>query len=214
MVICKTNEAHSLMKEKFHNHTADIIKIYHTIVVGNFPNDHDCVKNYIMRHPKMRYKMMITDDPSQGKESITEYNVLKRWKVKNMMFNLIKITLHTGRTHQIRVTMASLSHPVVGDPLYHKKNSKHNVENLCLVSKELSFSHPIENYLPKSNIISPMATTVLTTATTSTTKINTTFLPLFFSIDYPKHMQDFMDFLDSKNEYKQDDDFDDDDFKI
>jgi 23S rRNA pseudouridine1911/1915/1917 synthase len=49
-----------------------------------------------------------------GKESLTEYQVLKRYKIKNQFYNLLKITLHTGRTHQIRVTMSSLAHPVVG----------------------------------------------------------------------------------------------------
>jgi len=189
MVICKTNEAHVLMKQKFADRSDDVVKVYHTIVVGNFTTNHDVVTNYIMRHPKMRSKMMITNDKTQGKESVTEYDVLKRWKVKNSFYNLLKVTLHSGRTHQIRVTMASLSHPVVGDPLYHKKNAKHNVDKLCLVAKELSFNHPLEIIDNKPK-------------------------PLSFSIEYPKHVADFITFLDSKNEkcdfdqYGDDDDFD------
>jgi 23S rRNA pseudouridine1911/1915/1917 synthase len=177
MVICKTNEAHVLMKQKFHERSDDILKIYHTIVVGNLSHDHNVIKNCIMRHPKMRYKMMVTADKTQGKESITEYDVLKRWRVKNLEYTLLKITLHTGRTHQIRVTMASLARPVVGDPLYHKKNAKHKVDNLCLVSKELSFKHPI----------------LIDTSTQGPKELSLTS-------PYPQHMQDFMDYLDRNNE--------------
>jgi len=87
--------------------------------------------------------MTVTEDKTKGKHCLTEYTVLKSWKLKNQIYSLLEIDLHTGRTHQIRVTMASLAHPVAGDSIYHRKASKHSVQALCLVAKRLSFAHPI-----------------------------------------------------------------------
>eukprot|EP01126_Amoeba_proteus_P002024 TRINITY_DN10639_c0_g1_i1.p1 TRINITY_DN10639_c0_g1~~TRINITY_DN10639_c0_g1_i1.p1 ORF type:complete len:132 (-),score=26.81 TRINITY_DN10639_c0_g1_i1:112-507(-) len=85
---------------------------------------------------------ILKNKKKKGKHSITEYRVLKTWKLKSFMYSLLDIDLHTGRTHQIRVVMSSLAHPVVGDVLYHKKSAKHNTTNLCLVAKKLRFNHP------------------------------------------------------------------------
>jgi len=86
--------------------------------------------------------MTITEDPHQGKPATTEYQVLRVWHTKTTPYSLLEIKLHTGRTHQIRVHMSSLAHPIVGDVLYHKKNAKHKAEQLCLVAKKLFFCSP------------------------------------------------------------------------
>ena len=74
-----------------------------------------------------------------GKEALTEYNVL----TSNLKYSLVDVTLHTGRTHQIRVHFSSLNHPIVGDETYGNKNEKIKATGQMLHSYYLEFSHPI-----------------------------------------------------------------------
>jgi len=141
MIICKNDEIHEKLKQQFQERTK-IKKIYHALVVGKMKDEHAVINGNIMRHPKIHHKMTVTNDPNKGKTASTEYTVVKHWQTRNCFYSLLEIQLHTGRTHQIRVHLSSLTHPVVGDVLYHKRNAKHKAEQLCLVAKKLYFEHP------------------------------------------------------------------------
>jgi 23S rRNA pseudouridine1911/1915/1917 synthase len=144
MIICKTNDIHSAFKSIFKERK--IQKWYQAIVVGKFKEEHSYINSRIMRHPSVHHKMTVTDS-TKGKEASTEYFVKQLWKTRNGYYSLLYIQIHTGKTHQIRVHLQSTAHPIVGDVLYHKKSSKHNVENLCLVAQKLIFTHPINSEL-------------------------------------------------------------------
>jgi len=118
ILICKTNETHANLKSQFQERK--IQKWYQAIVVGKVKTEHGFINSKIMRHPTVHHKMTVTNDP-KGKDSSTEYYVKQIWKTKNNYYTLLQIQIHTGKTHQIRVHLSSLSHPIVGDVLYHKK---------------------------------------------------------------------------------------------
>jgi 23S rRNA pseudouridine1911/1915/1917 synthase len=163
IIVCKNNEVHKLLKEKFENKT--ISKKYWTIVYGKLPNTEGVIEDPIGRHPKIGYKMAV--DKVKGKPSKTSYKQLQQWRLKNGSFyTMLEIDLLTGRTHQIRVHLSSKACSVVSDPIYSHKSEKFYPDHLCLVSKQLSFVHPISNEEIK------------------------------LEVELPKHMQDFISYLD------------------
>jgi len=122
MIVCKKNDVHTAIKQQFQDKVVQ--KWYHAIVIGKMKEDHGTINRNIMRHPKIHHKMTITDNPQQGKPATTEYRLMKYWQTKSCYYSLLELKLHSGRTHQIRVHLSSLSHPIVGDVLYHKKKYK------------------------------------------------------------------------------------------
>eukprot|EP01127_Copromyxa_protea_P015594 TRINITY_DN4505_c0_g1_i1.p1 TRINITY_DN4505_c0_g1~~TRINITY_DN4505_c0_g1_i1.p1 ORF type:complete len:202 (+),score=30.33 TRINITY_DN4505_c0_g1_i1:1003-1608(+) len=192
MIVCKTNEAHAEIKSKFQER--DLDKIYHTVVVGKPKKGKDVIVNYVMRHPKSHLpKMVVTNDTVKGKKCITEYSVLKCWKIKSQFFTLLEIKLHTGRTHQIRVTMAALGHPVAGDVLYHKNASKQNTNGLCLLARRLAFEHPFPP--PPESIITDNRNKEQLEAKGTKDGL------LSFEANYPAGYQQFLDHLDKNGEF-------------
>jgi len=139
MIICKTNDIHSAFKTQFQDRK--IQKWYQAIVVGKLKDEHSIITSKIMRHPTVHHKMTVTTSP-KGKDASTEYFVKQIWKTRHNFYSLLHLQLHTGKTHQIRVHLQSLSHPIVGDVLYHKKSGKDPVTHLCLVAQKLCFTHP------------------------------------------------------------------------
>jgi len=145
LVIAKTEDAHTRLAKQFHRKT--VHRLYHAIVFGNFKSKSGTVTSYISRSPTNRKKFMATEEPI-GKHAITHYQVLK----EGPSLSLIQLKLETGRTHQIRVHMASLGNPVVGDETYGgKKRSAgskpldHLIDEMsrfALHAKELGFVHP------------------------------------------------------------------------
>lgn len=142
MIVCKSDEGwtgiHEMLKAR-----RDILKEYHCVVLGRLKQQQGEINSRIARHPKQGHKMITSEDPAVGKDARTEYSVLQEYLVGKQYFSLIRVTIHTGRTHQIRVHMASLQHPIVGDGLYSSKHSRFSVPFLLLVSKYLKFKHPI-----------------------------------------------------------------------
>lgn len=134
LVIAKNDEAHNFLAEQFKVHS--IKREYYALVEGKFGKKEGTVDKPIGRHKKDRIKMAIVED---GKRAVTHYQVIEEY---NKGISLVKCTLETGRTHQIRVHMASLGHPLVGDLVYGSKRPKIKLEGQALHAKTLGFIHP------------------------------------------------------------------------
>ena len=134
LVIAKNDEAHNDLAAQFKEHS--IKREYYALVEGKFSNVKGSVDKPISRDKKERIKMAINSD---GKRAVTNYEVLEQY---DKGVSLVKCTLETGRTHQIRVHMASIGHPLVGDLVYGYKRQKFNIEGQALHAKTLGFIHP------------------------------------------------------------------------
>lgn len=134
LVIAKNDEAHNDLAAQFKEHS--IKREYYALVEGKFSNIKGSVDKPISRDKKERIKMAINSD---GKRAVTHYEVLEQY---DKGVSLVKCTLETGRTHQIRVHMASIGHPLVGDLVYGYKRQKFNIEGQALHAKTLGFIHP------------------------------------------------------------------------
>lgn len=134
LVIAKNDEAHNNLAVQFKDHS--IKREYYALVEGKFSNLKGTIDKPISRDKKERIKMAINSD---GKRAVTHYEVLEQY---DKGVSLVKCTLETGRTHQIRVHMASIGHPLVGDLVYGYKRQKFNIEGQALHAKTLGFIHP------------------------------------------------------------------------
>ena len=136
LIVCaKDDETHLKLVEKFSNR--EITKKYLAICNGSFSKENGFIDKPIGRDEKDRKKMSVKS--KSGKEALTEYNVL----ISNLKYSLVDVTLHTGRTHQIRVHFSSINHPIVGDETYGNKNEKIKANGQMLHSYYLEFLHPI-----------------------------------------------------------------------
>lgn len=135
LIVCKNDEAHVNIAQQIKEHSVN--RIYVGIVCGNVKEDSGTVEGAIGRHPIERKKMAINE--KNGKPAITHYKVLERFK----NYTYMQFKLETGRTHQIRVHMASIGHPLLGDILYSGGRSpfKH-LQGQCLHAKTIGFIHP------------------------------------------------------------------------
>jgi len=134
LMIAKTNLAHNSLAEQLKQHT--IHRVYHSIVYGNVKDDEGRIDLPIGRHPKDRKKMTVTYENSRN--AITNFKVIERFGD----YTYIQNKLETGRTHQIRVHMAHLGHPLLGDDVYGPKKSKYTLVGQTLHAKEIGFIHP------------------------------------------------------------------------
>lgn len=134
IIICKNDKAHQCLAEQLKIHS--ITRKYHAIVCNNFQEDEGTVNAPIGRSDKDRKKMAV--NYKNGKEAITHYKVLKRFG----KYTYIECTLETGRTHQIRVHMSSIGHPLLGDAVYGPSKCPYSLEGQTLHAKTLGFIHP------------------------------------------------------------------------
>lgn len=136
LLVCKNDEAHRILAEQLKEHT--IRREYHAIVYGNIKEDTGTVDAPIGRHPTDRKKMSINH--KNGKRAVTHYEVLERFG----NFTYICCRLETGRTHQIRVHMASLHHPLLGDEVYGPSSRPpfSGLKGQVLHAKILGIHHP------------------------------------------------------------------------
>lgn len=134
IVICKNDKAHQELAEQLKVHS--ITRKYRAIVWGNIKEDEGTIEGSIGRHPVDRKKMAM--NVKNGKPAITHYRVLERFG----KYTYIECQLETGRTHQIRVHMASTGHPLLGDTVYGSGKSPFRLEGQCLHAMVLGFVHP------------------------------------------------------------------------
>lgn len=135
MVAAKTDEAHHGLAAQIKAHTAH--RTYWALVHGNIVEDRGIVDAPLGRHPKDRIKMAVV--AKGGREALTHFHVLKRYGD----LTWVECKLETGRTHQIRVHMAYIQHPVVNDPLYGYKKDHFPIEGQALHSHSLDLVHPV-----------------------------------------------------------------------
>ena len=134
LVVAKNDSAHQSLAAQIAAHTA--YRGYEAIVVGSPREEQGTVDKPIARHKTDRKRMAIVEG---GREAITHYTVIKRYRgYTHMAFQL-----ETGRTHQIRVHMAAIGHPIIGDPVYGlKKDRFSNIGGQCLHAAKLTLTHP------------------------------------------------------------------------
>ena len=134
LLICKNDHAHQILAEELKEHS--ITRRYHAIVHGNIKEDTGTVNAPIGRHPVDRKKMS-TKAPN-GRHAVTHYKVLERFGD----YTYIECELETGRTHQIRVHMSSIGHPILGDPVYGPAKCPYKLQGQTLHAKILGITHP------------------------------------------------------------------------
>lgn len=134
IVIAKNNEAHASLSEQLKEHS--ITRCYNALVEGRVKNDTGTIETLIGRNPKDRKEMAIV--ARNGKRAVTHYKVLESFD----SFTLIEARLETGRTHQIRVHMSSIGHPIVGDLVYGYKKQRFETKGQLLHARILGFIHP------------------------------------------------------------------------
>ena len=134
LIVAKNDFAHTHLAQQIKEHS--FTREYEAVVYGNLKEDEGTVDAPIGRHPKERKKMCIT--AKNSKNAVTHFSVIQRYKG----YTHIRCRLETGRTHQIRVHMASLGHPVAGDTVYGVKNERVDFEGQCLHARKIGFIHP------------------------------------------------------------------------
>ena len=134
LMVAKNDFAHQHLAEQIKEHS--FTRKYQAVVVGNLKDDAGTINAPIGRHPTERKKMAVTF--KNAREAITHYRVLERFGA----YTHIELTLETGRTHQIRVHMASIGHPVAGDPVYGGKKFLTSLGGQCLHAYYIAFVHP------------------------------------------------------------------------
>ncbi|TYP60010.1 RluA family pseudouridine synthase [Thermosediminibacter litoriperuensis] len=134
IVVAKNDMAHRELVRQFKNKL--VRKTYLAVVWGDIPEDRATIEAPIGRHPVKRVEMAVT--AKNGKEAVTHFKVLERFGD----FTFIEVNIETGRTHQIRVHMSFIGHPVVGDPLYSRKKSPFNINGQALHAYRLGLYHP------------------------------------------------------------------------
>lgn len=134
LIVAKNDKAHIEMSNQIKNH--EVKKIYIALVRGIVGEDEATIDMPIGRSTKDRKKMAVVKN---GKEAVTHFKVLKRYD----RYTLLEVKIDTGRTHQIRVHMAEIGHPVVGDMVYSNGKNDFGVEGQMLHAKSLDFRHPI-----------------------------------------------------------------------
>ena len=134
LAVAKNDLAHTMLASQLKDHSMH--RIYECIVCGSFREDSGTVDAPIGRHPTDRKKMTVT--ARNSKEAVTHWEVVKRYRG----YTHVRCKLETGRTHQIRVHMAHIGHPILGDMVYGHKKPELGQDSQCLHAGSLCFTHP------------------------------------------------------------------------
>lgn len=136
LVVAKNDKSHISLSEQIKNH--EVEKTYIALVRGLVKENEAVINMPIGRSQKDRKKMAVVQN---GKNAITNFKVLERYTQDNC--TLLEVKIETGRTHQIRVHLAQIGYPVIGDCVYSNGKNKWGIKGQCLHSKSLKFKHPI-----------------------------------------------------------------------
>lgn len=136
LVVAKNDVSHNFLAEQIKAHSMK--REYRAVVYGKLKEDKGSVNAPLARNPKDRKKMAIVYNSPTSRQAISHYEVIERFKG----FTYAKLVLETGRTHQIRVHMASLGNPVAGDDVYGPKKAITELKGQCLHAVTLGFIHP------------------------------------------------------------------------
>ena len=134
LIVAKNDFAHQALAEQLQDHS--LSRTYEAIVKGGFREDEGSINAPIGRHPVDRKKMAVTDKNSRS--AVTHWRVLERFGP----YTLVECRLETGRTHQIRVHMAHIHHPILGDTVYGSPKPELGQDSQCLHARTLRFRHP------------------------------------------------------------------------
>ena len=134
LAVAKNDFSHAVLASQLKDHT--MARTYEAVVCGNPKEDSGTVNAPIGRHPTDRKKMCVT--VRNGRDAVTHWEVVKRYRG----YTHVRCRLETGRTHQIRVHMASIGHPILGDAVYGRKKPELGQESQCLHAGALCFRHP------------------------------------------------------------------------
>ena len=134
IIAAKNDKAHLALAAQLQDHT--LARVYEAVAVGNLKEDSGTVDAPIGRHPVDRKRMAV--DRKNGRPAVTHWSVLARYPG----YTRVECRLETGRTHQIRVHMASIGHPLLGDVVYGSKKPFPGLAGQCLHAKKLRFLHP------------------------------------------------------------------------
>ena len=140
LVVAKSDRAHMGLAEQFSAHS--IRRAYRAVVYNGIRSDVGTIDLAIARDPKDRLRMAVVPR-ERGRRAVTHYRVLDRSRVNSTGFTYVECRLETGRTHQIRVHMANMGHPLLGDPVYGPKKPAFGIRQQVLHAKELGFIHPV-----------------------------------------------------------------------
>ena len=135
LIVAKNDKAHINLSEQIKEHK--VKKVYIALVRGVVKENEATINMPIGRSTKDRKKMAVTE---KGKEAITHFKVIKRYPKENC--TLLEVRIETGRTHQIRVHLAQIGYPIIGDTTYSNGKNKWNIEGQCLHANSLEFTHP------------------------------------------------------------------------
>lgn len=140
LVVAKNDKAHISLSKQLAKHT--MTRIYYAIVYNGFYEENGTIDQPLGRHPKERKKMAVVKDKANSRHAVTHYTVIKKLTGN---YTLVKLQLETGRTHQIRVHMAYIGHPLLGDDVYGPAKQPFNLKGQVLHAKVLGFIHPTTN---------------------------------------------------------------------
>ena len=136
IVVAKNDNSHNILALQLKEHS--MTRVYYALVEGLLKSDKGVIDAALGGHPVEKIKISVIKD---GKNAVTHYRVIKKFKTNT----LVECVLETGRTHQIRVHMAYIGHPLVGDPVYGFKKQRFNLNGQMLHAKKLGFIHPTLN---------------------------------------------------------------------
>ena len=134
LIVAKNDFAHAHLSDQLSDRS--LSRVYEAVVYGRIKEDSGKIDAPIGRHPTDRKRMAVTDKNSRN--AVTHYEVIARYNG----FTHVRCILETGRTHQIRVHMTHIGHPLLGDLVYGKKKAEKGLSGQCLHAKRLKFIHP------------------------------------------------------------------------
>ena len=136
VIVCKNDYSHQIIAQQLKEHS--VKRKYHAILHGIIEEEEGTITTNIGRNPNDRLKMSVVNPPN-GKNAVTHFKVLKRLNG----YTYVECSLETGRTHQIRVHMSYINHPILGDDVYSNRTCQFKLEGQCLHAKILGFIHPV-----------------------------------------------------------------------